>query len=169
MRGYRKPASTLLLQGWPVLMVLLCSMAMPTYGQDETPPDSEAKATAPAVQPELEAKAESPPEIGLQESMNADIRQQIPALKASLDRRLTGVEASVERLEYAESILNRLKDEYKSFELRLETAGLNLTGDYAGLLKHRLERLQRQSIASDLIKGIEDQLSTARTAQAGRV
>ncbi|MEQ9545008.1 MAG: mechanosensitive ion channel [Marinobacter sp.] len=161
MRGYRRASRTTLMNWWVILLVLLCSMAMPVHSQDET----DAKAPVPAVQPELKAETEKPPKIELQESMNADIRQQIKALRASLNQRLTGVESSVERLDYAESILNRLKDEYKSFELRLETAGLNLTGDYAGLLKQRLERLRRQTIASELIKGIQDQLSTAREEQ----
>lgn len=165
MKSHRQPVSASLLKQWLTWLVLLCSLATPIYGQDETDTKSDAEASVPAVQPELEAETESPPKIELQESMNADIRQQIQALKASLNQRLTGVESSVERLDYAESILNRLKDEYESFELRLETAGLNLTGDYAGLLKQRLERLRRQSIASELIKGIEEQLSTAREEQ----
>ncbi|MFL1453348.1 mechanosensitive ion channel domain-containing protein [Marinobacter sp. GN3S48] len=171
MKGHRQPVSASLLKQWLTWLVLLCSLAMPAYGQDETETEtetekeSEAKAAVPAVQPKLEAEAEKSPEIELQDAMNADILEQVRTLDSSLNQRLTDLESSVERLEYAESILKRLNDEYDSFELRLEKAGLNLTGDYAGLLKQRLERLQRQSIASDLIEGIEDKLSTAREEQ----
>lgn len=125
----------------------------------------EPEEARPAVQPELEAEAEAPPQIQLPDTETADIRQQIQALRTSLDQRLVAVEPTRNRLTYAESLLNRLKDEYESFELRLEKAGLNLTGDYANLLKQRLERLKRQGIANDLILDIEDQLSTAREEQ----
>src|SRR5690554_6549836 len=119
----------------------------------------------PAVQPELEASSDIPPEIKLPDTVDADIQEQVRALQASLEQRQAAVRESRGRLSYAESILTRLKDEYESFELRLEKAGLNLTANYAELLKQRLERLQRQSIAGDLIEGIEDKLSTAREEQ----
>ncbi|MBK1850022.1 mechanosensitive ion channel [Marinobacter sp. 1-4A] len=119
----------------------------------------------PAVQPELEASTDTPPEIKLPDTVDADIQEQVRALQASLEQRQAAVRESRGRLSYAESILTRLKDEYESFELRLEKAGLNLTANYAELLKQRLERLQRQSIAGDLIEGIEDKLSTAREEQ----
>lgn len=133
-----------------------------TADKEEKEEPEEAR---PAVQPELEAEAEAPPQIQLPDTETADIRQQIQALRTSLDQRLGAVESTRSRLTYAESLLNRLNDEYESFELRLEKAGLNLTGDYANLLKQRLERLKRQGIASDLIVDIEDQLSTAREEQ----
>lgn len=119
----------------------------------------------PAVQPKLEATPARPPQIQLPDSETADIRQHIQALGASLDQRLLAVESTRNRLTYAESLLNRLQDEYNSFELRLEKAGLNLTGNYASLLGQRLERLKGQGIAEDLIGDIESQLSTAREEQ----
>ncbi|PSF07641.1 mechanosensitive ion channel protein MscS [Marinobacter halophilus] len=161
---------------------ILCLAAMPAYAQ----PDDEASGeqtseegveaateekkaepeeARPAVQPELEAEAESPPQIQLPDTETADIRQQIQSLRASLDQRLIAVESTRNRLSYAESLLNRLQDEYNSFELRLEKAGLNLTGNYANLLQQRLERLQQQGIAEDLIRDIENQLSTTREEQ----
>ncbi|WP_100639584.1 mechanosensitive ion channel domain-containing protein [Marinobacter salexigens] len=127
--------------------------------------DEKPEEARPAVQPELEADNEAPPEINLPDTVNADIQQQVRALQISLEQRQAAVKESRERLTYAESILSRLQDEYKSFELRLEKAGLNLTASYAELLKQRLERLQRQSIATDLIEGIEDKLATAREEQ----
>jgi potassium efflux system protein len=117
------------------------------------------------VQPALDAQTDRPPKIQLPDTETAGIRQQIQALRASLDQRLVAVESTRDRLTYAESLLNRLNDEYASFELRLEKAGLNLTGDYASLLKQRLERLKRQGIAEDLIGDIENQLSTTREEQ----
>ncbi len=119
----------------------------------------------PAVQPELEADSQGPPQIQLPDTETADIRQQIQALRISLDQRLIAVESTRDRLSYAESLLKRLQDEYNSFELRLEKAGLNLTGNYANLLQQRLDRLRRQGIAEDLIRDIENQLSTAREEQ----
>ncbi|MGM0449464.1 MAG: mechanosensitive ion channel domain-containing protein [Pseudomonadota bacterium] len=133
-----------------------------TVTEEKKEEPAEAK---PAVQPELESPSKRPEEMQLPDSETADIRLQIQALGASLDQRLIAVESTRNRLAYAESLLNRLQDEYNSFELRLEKAGLNLTGDYASLLEQRLERLQRQGIAKDLIDDIEDQLSTAREEQ----
>jgi potassium efflux system protein len=127
--------------------------------------EEEPEEAKPAVQPELEATTRKPEQMQLPDSETADIRQQIQALRTSLNQRQIAVESTRKRLAYAESLLNRLQDEYNSFELRLEKAGLNLTGDYASLLEQRLERLQRQGIAEDLIDDIENQLSTAREEQ----
>ncbi|WP_373001837.1 mechanosensitive ion channel domain-containing protein [Marinobacter sp.] len=162
--------------------VIVCGAALPAYAQqndedsvaetaeeDAGEPveekEEEPEEARPAVQPELEAEAESLPKIELPDTETADIRQQIQTLRASLDQRLVAVASTRDRLAYAESLLNRLQDEYNSFELRLEKAGLNLTGDYANLLKQRLARLQRQGIAKNLIGDIENQLSTAREEQ----
>lgn len=163
--------------------VILCYAAMPAHAQQNNEKGSgaetaegsvettteekkaEPEEARPAVQPELEAETESPPQIQLPDTETADIRQQIQALRTSLDQRLVAVEFTRNRLSYAESLLNRLQDEYNSFELRLEKAGLNLTGNYANLLQQRLERLQRQGIAEDLIRDIENRLSTAREEQ----
>ncbi len=161
---------------------LLCAAVPPTHadpdstenGEEaqeenvERDPEAETEEpeeSRPAVQPELDAETSRPPQIELPDTETANIRQQIQALRNSLDQRLVAVESTRNRLTYAESLLNRLKDEYDSFELRLEKAGLNLTGNYAGLLKQRLERLQRQGIARDLTRDIEDQLSKAREEQ----
>lgn len=156
---------------WLALLVLLSIMATPALAEKSTEAPAKAGDTAtkeearPAVQPKLAPETESPPEIVLPEAVNADLSQQIQTLRTSLDERRIAVKASQKRLNYAESILERLKAEYESFELRLEKAGLNLTARYADLLKQRLERLERQSIASDLIEGIQDKLSSAREEQ----
>ncbi len=165
----------LLSASWFALLLALCLVVAPAIaeqhtndtaeaGADKEPPPAKEEAR-PAVQPKLEPETEAPPEISLPEAINAGINQQIHTLQTALDERKSAVEASRKRLNYAKSILSRLQDEYDSFELRLEKAGLNLTARYASLLKQRLERLQRQSIASDLIEGIQDKLSSAREEQ----
>ncbi|MEP3562732.1 MAG: mechanosensitive ion channel protein MscS, partial [Marinobacter sp.] len=133
-----------------------------TSPEQDTPAPEEA---LPAVQPELQQSLNTPPQTELPDSVNADIREQIQTLRKSLNQRRAALTESRERLDYAESILSRLEGEYQSFELRLENAGLNLTADYAELLKQRLERLQEQSVASDFITGIEDKLAPAREEQ----
>ena len=139
-------------------VLLLCFSTAPALAESAEETPEKAEEARPAVQPELEAAADAPPEIKLPAADNADIQAQARALQTSLEQRQEAVRDSRERLTYAESVLTRLTDEYESFELRLEKAGLNLTASYAGLLKQRLERLQRQSIASDLIEGIETKL-----------
>ncbi len=165
-----------------VWAMLFYCVALPAFGQQNDEDSSqdtteevgesaseekqeEPEEARPAVQPALEPETESPPQIDLPDTETADIRQQIQALRTSLDQRLIAVESTSKRLSYAESLLNRLEDEYNSFELRLEKAGLDLTGSYANLLQQRLERLQRQGIAEDLISDIQNQLSTAREEQ----
>ncbi|PFG53483.1 potassium efflux system protein [Marinobacter sp. LV10R520-4] len=161
---------------WLVGMFLLCFSTSSALAEDtdkaanqapeqaeETPQKPEE--ARPAVQPQLQTGSDATTEIELPDAVNADIQQQVRALGLSLEQRRIAVASSRQRLVYAESLLSRLKDEYESFELRLETAGLNLTSNYASLLKQRLERLQRQSIASDLIEGIQDKLSAAREEQ----
>lgn len=162
--------------------VILCCAVLPAHAEPNNDANGEKTSEArvettteevarepeparPAVQPELEADTPGPPQIQLPDAETADIRQQIEVLKNSLEQRLVAVESTRDRLSYAESLLNRLQDEYNSFELRLEKAGLNLTGNYAKLLQQRLERLQRQGIAGDLIRDIENQLSTTREEQ----
>jgi len=141
------------------------STTAPQQSDDRSQESQKPEQSRPAVQPELEKGTDAPPEIKLPQSAGADIHEQVRALQASLKQRQAAVLESREQLNYAESVLTRLQDEYKSFELRLEKAGLNLTASYADLLKQRLERLQRQSIAEDLIEGIESKLSTAREEQ----
>ncbi|SOB74979.1 potassium efflux system protein [Marinobacter sp. LV10R510-11A] len=157
----QRPTRYSVLTTWLAGVLLLCFLALPTLAEDS----DELQDSRPAVQPELEKGTDAPPEIKLPKAVDADIHEQIQALLGSLNQRQSAVIASRERLTYAESILTRLQDEYESFELRLEKAGLNLTASYADLLKQRLERLQRQSIAQDLIEGIENKLSAAREEQ----
>ncbi|WP_236744288.1 hypothetical protein [Marinobacter similis] len=116
------------------------------------------------VKPEIEAPDE-PLRSSLPTPKTADIQQQIQKLRDALDGRQHALSLSEQRLDYAESLLNRLNNEYESFELRLERAGLNLTDDYANLLRQRLERLRDQTIAAGLTKGITAQLSAAREEQ----
>lgn len=152
------------LTAWLVGLLLLCAVTTQILAEESEEPEQPEEAR-PAVQPELKAGTDAPPDTNLPDAVDADIHQQVQTLGASLAQRQTAVLASRERLTYAESVLSRLKDEYESFELRLEKAGLNLTSSYADLLKQRLERLQRQSIAEDLIEGIENKLSAAREEQ----
>lgn len=174
-----RPSRYAVLTTWLAGVFLLCLLAFPVFAEDskssaeqsDTTPQSSDEVRSkpeearPAVQPELEVGTAAPPEIALPDAVNADIQKQVRVLQTSLEQRQTAVKESRKRLTYANSILKRLKDEYESFELRLEKAGLNLTAGYADLLKQRLERLQRQSIAGDLIEGIENKLSSAREEQ----
>ena len=150
------------LTGFLIFCFTFATAVAQTPEQPDDPPTEKA---LPAVQPELQQSLNMPPQTELPDSANSDIREQIRTLRESLKQRRAALSDSQERLAYAESILSRLEGEYQSFELRLENAGLNLTADYAELLKQRLERLQKQSVASDFIGGIEDKLATAREEQ----
>jgi potassium efflux system protein len=154
---------------WLTWILLVVFTVIPIHASADTD-DAQTEESQPeearrAVQPELQADTDGPPQIQLPDAETADIRQQIKAVRESLDQRRFAVESTRNRLAYAESLLNRLRDEYNSFELRLEKAGLNLTGEYASLLRQRLERLERQGIADELINEIEKRLSTAREEQ----
>lgn len=116
------------------------------------------------VKPEI-GELEEPLESQLPAPENEDIRQQIKKLGDALAARQQALATSQERLAFAESLLKRLDNEYESFQLRLERAGLNLTDDYANLLRQRLERLRSQTIAAGLTQGITAQLSAAREEQ----
>ncbi|GGY72075.1 mechanosensitive ion channel domain-containing protein [Marinobacter zhanjiangensis] len=117
------------------------------------------------VQPDLDSETPAPVESRLPGAETADIRQQIQVLRDALDQRLAALETSRRRLTQAETLLKRLNNEYQSFELRLEKAGLNLTAEYARLLRQRLDRLESQTIAAGLTRGIAEQLSAAREEQ----
>lgn len=161
----QRPTRYAFLATWLAGALVLCFSTVPALAEDSGEASQKPEEARPAVQPELKASTDTPPEIKLPDEVDANIQEQVRALLTSLEQRQAAVRASRERLIYAESILSRLQDEYESFELRLEKAGLNLNARYADLLKQRLERLQRQSIAGDLIEGIEDKLSTAREEQ----
>ncbi len=150
---------------WIVGIVLLFFTALPSYAEDEVPEEQAAETSKPAVQPEIEADASEPLTTDLPSTSPAGIRQQLQTLRESLDQRLSALASSKDQLAYAESVLARLNDEYESFELRLEKAGLNLTEEYARLLRQRLDRLEKQSIANSLITGIGERLSNAREEQ----
>ncbi|MGM0571708.1 mechanosensitive ion channel domain-containing protein [Marinobacter sp.] len=134
-------------------------------GQKETEAEPPPEPSATPVQPVLEEEPEQPLQSDLPTAEHADIRQQIDTLREALAKRQAALEASERRLTQARSLLERLDNEYRSFELRLETAGLNLTNDYARLLRQRLERLQSQTIADGLTEGISTQLAAAREEQ----
>lgn len=159
---------------WFVATVLLFSTVIPSHahGEEEVPEKAvseeqqqPAETSKPAVQPKIEEDASEPLTVDLPSASSAGIRQQLQSLRESLDERLAALASSQERLAYGESVLARLNDEYESFELRLERAGLNLTEEYAQLLRQRLDRLEVQSIADSLITGIRERLSNAREEQ----
>ena len=145
----------------------------PPAEDDEEQADQEAEAEDEEAEPEPDPEPVKPeieaPEEPLKSTIptpkNADIQQQIQKLREALDSRQHALDISQQRLDYAEALLKRLNNEYESFELRLERAGLNLTDDYANLLRQRLERLQNQTVAAGLTKGITAQLSAAREEQ----
>ena len=129
---------------------------------DEAPPPVPSPSP---VQPDLEGDVEQPVESELAGAETADIRQQIQVLRDAYDQRQAALRDTRHRLDHAESLLERLNQEYQSFELRLEKAGLNLTDEYARLLRQRLERLKSQTVAAGLTEGISEQLSAAREEQ----
>lgn len=128
---------------------------------DTPPPEPSAN----PVQPILEQEPEQLLESELPTPESADAPQQIQILRHSLASRRAALEDSRRRLAHAQTLLERLDNEYRSFELRLEKAGLNLTVDYARLLRQRLDRLKSQTIAVELTDGISARLSAAREAQ----
>ncbi|WP_343749765.1 MULTISPECIES: mechanosensitive ion channel domain-containing protein [Methylophaga] len=134
-------------------------------GEEKKAEEPLPKPSAIPVQPTLDPEPELPLESKLSSPQHDDIRQQIQNLRQSLEQRQSALESSKSRLAHAQSLLKRLDNEYRSFELRLEKAGLNLTYDYARLLRQRLERLRSQTIASGLTQGISEQLSAAREEQ----
>ncbi len=152
-------------QLWPrrVLMALTLALFASTPLRAAEQPSPEA--SLPTVKPEIQKEVAAPVEIALPSASSADIRQQIQAFRATLDQRRVTLEKSQKRLSYAEDLLKRLNDEYQSFQLRLEKAGLNLTEDYANLLRQRLDRLKSQNITDDLVTGIREKLAAAREEQ----
>lgn len=134
-------------------------------GNEEPEKEAEPEKAVPAVQPDIEEDESEPVELDLPSATSAGVRQQIQSLRDSLEKRQSAWEASQEKLAYAQSLLKRLNNEYESFQLRLEKAGLNVTEQYANLLRQRLNRLRRQTIADSLTEGIQEKLSTAREEQ----
>lgn len=128
---------------------------------EEPPPEPSAN----PVQPILEAEPDQFLESDFSTSESGDAPQQIQILRESLNNRQAALEDSRRRLAHAQTLLKRLDNEYRSFELRLEKAGLNLTVDYARLLRQRLDRLNSQTIAVELTDGISARLSAAREEQ----
>ncbi len=128
---------------------------------EEPPPEPSAH----PVQPILEEEPEQYLESDLPTSESADDPQQIQILRDALENRQAALEGSRRRLSHAQTLLERLDNEYRSFELRLEKAGLNLTVEYARLLRQRLDRLKSQTIAVELTDGISARLSAAREEQ----
>ncbi|MCG7200716.1 mechanosensitive ion channel [Marinobacter pelagius] len=135
-----------------------------TDSKNASEEEKEPEPSPTPVKPEIEA-LEEPLESQLPTPENEDIRQHIQKLGEALAARRKALGTSQERLAFAESLLKRLDNEYESFQLRLERAGLNLTDDYANLLRQRLERLRSQTIAAGLTQGITAQLSAAREEQ----
>ncbi|MDX1801668.1 MAG: mechanosensitive ion channel, partial [Marinobacter sp.] len=148
---------------WPWLLMagLTLFASTPLRAADQPSPE----ASLPSVKPEIEQEVATPLAINLPSASSAGIRQQIQSLRATQDQRRVALEKSQERLSYAEDLLKRLNDEYQSFQLRLEKAGLNLTEDYANLLRQRLNRLKSQNITDDLVTGIREKLAAAREEQ----
>lgn len=152
-----KPRSFLVL----IITAVIIIFSAPVLTAEQSSPE----ASLPAVKPEIQKEVATPVEIHLPSASSAGIRQQIQSLRGTLDQRRVALEKSQERLDYAQNLLKRLNDEYQSFQLRLEKAGLNLTEDYANLLRQRLDRLKSQNITDDLVTGIREKLAAAREEQ----
>jgi potassium efflux system protein len=72
-----------------------------THAEEEVPEEPAAETSKPAVQPEIEANASQPLTTVLPSASPAGIRQQIQALRDSLDQRLSALASSKDQLAYA--------------------------------------------------------------------
>ena len=144
--------------------VILLFLATTGYAQPALLSDSET-VKAPLIEAPAETEAPAPVAIEALSESSAGISNEISSLRKALLERRTALAKSQERLAFAESRLQRLNAEFEGLQQHLETAGLDLTRDYANLLRSRLERLERQILAENLALSIKNQLEAARIEQ----
>ncbi len=110
---------------------------------------------------------ETPAPVAIEElsDSRSGIQAEIRSLEEALTQRQQALEDTRERLAFAETWRKRLDAEHQGLQRRLQTAGLDLTEDYANLLRRRLDRLERQHLADNLTTTIKSQLEAARMEQ----
>ncbi|MDX1757351.1 MAG: mechanosensitive ion channel [Marinobacter sp.] len=132
---------------------------------DRAAPVTEEAPPQPIIEAPPESETPAPLPIERPSESDTGIRQEIRDLTDALEQRRAALNQTRERQAFAESLLSRLDNEFRSLQQRLETAGLGLTESYAQQLRRRLERLQQQHLAKDLEPAIKEQLEAARVEQ----
>lgn len=159
----KQPWHRRMIAAWLVFALLLpvsTSMAAATTAQ---------QTSSPADKPLLQAPAESetPPPVTIADPSvtNAGTRAEVTALNQALETRRAALASTKERLRIAQARLEGLNAEFDELQQRLQTARLDLTRNYADLLRNRLARLQRQHLADNFVQSIKSQLEAAHIEQ----
>ena len=115
----------------------------------------------------LDEPPPAPAEIELGEPARSltGIRAETAALETALAERRRAVAELHRRLDELNKRLTRLTSEYEGLRQRLGTAGLDLSGEFASLLRRRLDRLQSQHFDADLLASVQAQIEAARIEQ----
>lgn len=92
------------------------------------------------------------------------LREEVSALRTSLDERRAALETTQERVALVETRVTDLQQEFEELQTRLQTAGLDVSGEYAALLRKRLNRMEAQHLDAGVIAGIKKSLEDARVA-----
>lgn len=92
------------------------------------------------------------------------LREELSALRTSLDERQAALARTEERVDLVETRVTDLQQEFEELQTRLQTAGLDVSGEYAALLRKRLNRMEAQHLDSKVIAGIKNSLEDARIA-----
>lgn len=89
----------------------------------------------------------------------------IGSLEDALARHRQAAAETRRQVEALEERLSRLSAEYESLRQRLDTAGLDLSGEFASLLRRRLDRLESHHFDARLPASIQRQIEAARIEQ----
>lgn len=92
------------------------------------------------------------------------LREELSALRTSLDERRAALASTEERVDLVETRVSDLQQEFEELQTRLQTAGLDVSGEYAALLRKRLNRMEAQHLDAGVIAGIKKSLEDARVA-----
>jgi potassium efflux system protein len=143
---------------------LMLALSLSSVARQKNSTSPETPEPAPI---EVPATSETPAPVAIAElsESRSGIQAEIRTLQEALTQRQRALENTRERLAFAETWRERLKSEYQGLQRRLATAGLDLTREYANLLRRRLDRLERQHLAGNLTETIKGQLEAARMEQ----
>lgn len=104
-------------------------------------------------------------ELGEPAQSRTGIRAETAALETALAERRRAVAELRRRLDELNKRLTSLTSEYEGLRQRLGIAGLDLSGEFASLLRRRLDRLQSQHFDADLLASVQSQIEAARIEQ----
>lgn len=130
-----------------------------------------AFAAAPATAQEDDPLAADPPpapatvEIEEPADSRAEAAAEVRALETALAERREAVAEVRRRLDRINDRLAQLSAEYENLRQRLDTAGLDVSGEFASLLRRRLDRLQSRQFDDELLVSIQAQVEAARIEQ----